>query len=173
MKECALRFDACGLRDCKPLFIRYIFVKDFMEQSVPSEEILRLHIPIFAKSTVVRHYVGRSVGPSVGPSVITSRFWAFRAKRRADFSYCPCPATILPLPTRTRLMLPCIRPCWLLNEVWILVDKQTPKRGIPQLVRVTTSRTNFDKKSLSKLFHLVGMRTDCGMPFIGVYLFIH
>ena len=26
-------------------------------------------------------------------------------------SYCPCPTTILPLPTRTRLMLPCIRPC--------------------------------------------------------------
>ena len=41
----------------------------------------------------------RSVGPSVGPSVITSRFWAFRAKRRADFSYCPYPATILPLPS--------------------------------------------------------------------------
>ena len=50
----------------------------------------------------------RSVGPSVRRSVITSRFWAFRAKRRADFSYCPCPSTILPLPTRTRLMLPCI-----------------------------------------------------------------
>ena len=48
---------------------------------------------------------------SVGWSVITSRFWALRAKTRADFSYCPCPATILPLPTRTRLMLPCIRPC--------------------------------------------------------------
>ena len=61
-------------------------------------------------------YVGRSVGQSVrwsvGPSVITSRFGGFRAKRRADFSYCPCPATILPLPTRTRLMLPCIRPCY-------------------------------------------------------------
>ena len=44
---------------------------------------------------------------AVGRSVITSRFWEFRAKRRADFSYCPCPATILPLPTRTRLMQPC------------------------------------------------------------------
>ena len=53
----------------------------------------------------------RLVSRSVGPSIITSRFWAFRAKGRADFSYCPCPATILPLPTRTRLMLPCIRPC--------------------------------------------------------------
>ena len=52
-----------------------------------------------------RHYVGPSVGPSVGQSVFTSRFWAFRAKRRADFSYCPCPANILPLPTRTRLIL--------------------------------------------------------------------
>ena len=56
--------------------------------------------------------VRRSVGLSVGLSVITSLFWAFRAKRRADFSYCPCPATILPLPTCTRLMLPCIRPCF-------------------------------------------------------------
>ena len=27
-------------------------------------------------------------------------------------SYCPCPTTVLPLPTRTRLMLPCIRPCF-------------------------------------------------------------
>ena len=44
-----------------------------------------------------------------GRSVITSCFWAFRAKRRADFSYCPCPAPILPLPTRTWLMLPYIR----------------------------------------------------------------
>ena len=60
----------------------------------------------------IRHYVGPSVGRSVGRSVITSHFWAFRAKRRADFSYCPCLATILPLPTRTRLMLPCIRPCF-------------------------------------------------------------
>ena len=57
-------------------------------------------------------YVTMSVRGSVRRSVITSRFWAFRARRRADFSYCPCPATILPLPTRTQLMLPCIRPCF-------------------------------------------------------------
>ena len=48
---------------------------------------------------------------SVGWSVNTSCFWAFRAKRRADFSYYPCPAPILPLPTRTQLMLPYIRTC--------------------------------------------------------------
>ena len=51
---------------------------------------------------------------SVGPSEITSLFQVFRAERRSDLSYCPCPTTILPLPTRTRLMLPCIRPCFLL-----------------------------------------------------------
>ena len=60
-------------------------------------------------------YVTMSVGPSVRPSVgrseITSLFSAFRAERSSDMSYCPCPTTILPLPTRTRLMLPCIRPC--------------------------------------------------------------
>ena len=59
----------------------------------------------------------RSVCPSIGRSIITSRFWAFRAKRRADFSYCPCPATILPLPNRTQLMLPCIQPCFSLNTL--------------------------------------------------------
>ena len=51
-----------------------------------------------------------SVGPSVRPSKITSLFQAYRAERRSDLSYCPCPATILPLPTRTQLMLLCIRP---------------------------------------------------------------
>ena len=32
-------------------------------------------------------------------------------------SFCPCPTTILPLLTRTRLMLPCIRPCCLTIEL--------------------------------------------------------
>ena len=41
-----------------------------------------------------------------------SLFWAFRAEWRSDLSYCPCPTTILPLPTRMRLMLPCIRLCF-------------------------------------------------------------
>ena len=70
--------------------------------------------------------VRRSVRPSVRPSVgrkslrFASLFSAFRAERRSDLSYCPCPTTILPLPTRTRLMLPCIRPCSLLifHVVW-------------------------------------------------------
>ena len=57
----------------------------------------------------------RSVGPLVRRSVrrseITSLFSAFRAERRSDLSYCPCLTTILSLPTRTRLMLLCIRPC--------------------------------------------------------------
>ena len=61
----------------------------------------------------VRWLVGRLVGRSV-------RFWAFRAKRK-DFSYCPCPATILPLPTRMWLMLPCIQPCFSLNT--LLLDQ--------------------------------------------------
>ena len=38
-------------------------------------------------------YVTMLVRRLVGPSVITSRFWLFRAKGRADFSY------ILPLPS--------------------------------------------------------------------------
>ena len=37
----------------------------------------------------------------------------FRADRRSVLSYGPCPTTILPLPTRTQMMLPCIRPCFL------------------------------------------------------------
>ena len=37
-----------------------------------------------------------------------SVFWA----ERFDLSYCPCPTTILPLPTRMLLMLSCIRPCF-------------------------------------------------------------
>merc|ERR1712212_495733 len=65
-------------------------------------------------------YVGPSVRwsarllvrPLVRPSEITLLFQAYRAERRSDLSYCPCPVTILPLPTRTRLMLPCIQPCW-------------------------------------------------------------
>ena len=59
-------------------------------------------------------YVTMSVGRSVGPSVITSRFWAFRAERRAYLSCCPCPDVILPLPTHMMsyiqpyLTLPCV-----------------------------------------------------------------
>merc|ERR1712087_858143 len=49
-----------------------------------------------------------SVGLSVGPSEITLLFLAFRAERRSDLSYCPCPTTVLLLPTHTQLMLPCI-----------------------------------------------------------------
>ena len=60
---------------------------------------------------------------SVGWSVNTSCFWAFRAKRRADFSYCPCPANILP-PTRTQLMLPCIRPCYCYQYLEMLLLRQ-------------------------------------------------
>ena len=60
----------------------------------------------------IRHYVGPSVRWLVGRSEITSLFQVFRAERRSVLSYCPCPTTILPLPTRTRLMLPCIRPCY-------------------------------------------------------------
>ena len=58
-------------------------------------------------------YVTMSVGPSVRPKSLCSAllFSVFWAERRLDLSYCPCPTTILPLPTRTRLMLPCIRPC--------------------------------------------------------------
>ena len=77
--------------------------------------------------------VSRSVGPSVRRSVITSRFWAFRAERRANLSYCPCPDAILPLPTRTRLMLPCIRPCFLINTHFLglrlIVFKKFPFSG--------------------------------------------
>ena len=55
----------------------------------------------------------RSVGRSeITLSEITSLFWTFRAEWRSDLSYCPCPTTILPLPTRTQQMLPCIRPCF-------------------------------------------------------------
>ena len=79
-------------------------------------EAVGFHARFLVACTQLYTSLCRLVGPSVRrfvrPSVITSRFWAFRAKRRAEFSYCPCPATILPLPTRTRLMLPCIRPCW-------------------------------------------------------------
>ena len=66
----------------------------------------------------------RSVVLSVCPSVRPKSLSFFR---RLEFnrdqirallrleSYCPCPTTILPLPTRTQLMLPCIRPCSQLN----------------------------------------------------------
>ena len=47
----------------------------------------------------------------IRPSVITLPFQAFGAEKRTDLSYCPCPTTIMPLPTRTRLMLSCIQPC--------------------------------------------------------------
>ena len=57
-------------------------------------------------------YITMSVHPSVGLSVITSHFWAIRAERRADLSYFPWPGGILPLSTRTRLILSCIRPCF-------------------------------------------------------------
>ena len=71
---------------------------------------------------------------SVRQSVITSRFWAFRAERRAYFSYCPCPATILPLPTRTRLMLPCIRPCsFLLFSDTIYSPTPWTSRDVPDV----------------------------------------
>ena len=69
-----------------------------------------------------------SVGRSVCPLVITSRFWAFRAKRRAYLSYCPCPDNILPLPTRTRLMLPCIRPCSIEVSVRGQISKENQSR---------------------------------------------
>ena len=64
-------------------------------------------------------YVTMSVRRSVGPSVRRkslrpkSLFWVFRAEWRSDLSYCPCPTTIQPLPTRTQLMLPCIQPCFI------------------------------------------------------------
>ena len=73
-----------------------------------------LYVTILVGSSIrpsVGPSVGRSVGRLVGPSVITSRFCTFRAERRAGLSYCPCLSAILPLPTGTRLMLPCIRPC--------------------------------------------------------------
>ena len=59
---------------------------------------------------LVGRSVRRSVYPSVRPSEITLLFQVFRAERRSDLSYCPCPTNILPLPTRTRLKLPCIQP---------------------------------------------------------------
>ena len=64
---------------------------------------------VFSRVHVLCRFM--SVGPSVCPSEITSLFQAFRDERRSDLSYCPCPTTTLILPTLTRLMLPCIRPC--------------------------------------------------------------
>ena len=73
----------------------------------------RVHATLYVTMSV-RRSVCPSVGPSVGRKSLRSKsfFWAFRAEWRSDLSYCPCPTTILPLPTRTRLMLPCIRPCF-------------------------------------------------------------
>ena len=96
------------------------------------------HLVLFFSSSFLvactRLYTSLSVHPSVCPSVITSRFWAFIAKRRADFSYCPCPATILPLPTRTRLMLPCIRPCYVVKNHFLLFSWATLKSYIKKTV---------------------------------------
>ena len=107
---------------CSSLSIYFLFL---LRQSISLYNVFsRVHATL---------YVTMSVGPSVGPSVITSRFWAFRANRRADFSYCPCPATILPLPTRTRLMLPCIRPWFLTGEI------KWKRRRITRKVELWTS----------------------------------
>ena len=74
---------------------------------------------VFSQFLVACTRLYTSLCRSVGWSKITSRFWAFRAKRRTDFSFCP--ATILPLPTHTWLMLPCIRPCFSLKT--LLLDQ--------------------------------------------------
>ena len=76
----------------------------------------RVHATLYVTMSV-RRSVRRSVRWSVCRSEITSLFLAFGAEGRSDLTYCPCPTTILPMPTRTRLMLPCIWPCF----IWIFV----------------------------------------------------
>ena len=46
-----------------------------------------IDIHLFFSCVHATHYVGRSVGPSK----ITLHFQTFRAERRSDLSYCPCP----------------------------------------------------------------------------------
>ena len=64
----------------------------------------------------VRRSVGRLVGRSVGPHFTFFICFTFLTspllpKWSSDLKYGPCPPA-RPLPTRTRLRQPCIRPCF-------------------------------------------------------------
>ena len=90
------------------------FVAGSCVKFAPTKSKIRNRYLLFLVACT-RHYTSlcRSVRPSVRPKSLrfASLFSTFSGKRRSDLSYCPCPTTILLLPTRTRLMLPCIRPC--------------------------------------------------------------
>ena len=94
----------------------------------------RLVSPSICQSIHLKRYPNHITAPAPSHTVMYC-FCAFRAERRANLSYCPCPSAILPLSTRTWLMLPCIRPCYFYkNLVYKNVEAQiskSPKRAVP------------------------------------------
>ena len=113
--------------------------------------------------------VRRSVGPSVRPKSLrfASLFSAFRGKRRSDLSYCPSPTTILPLPTRTRLMLPCIRPCFLKikyfcwHRIFFLIFHLRRREEVGVSINLTVSGSEiYTEGSLDISLHF-GMKKCC------------
>ena len=120
-----------------------------------------------------------SVSRSVGPSVITSHFWAFRAETRANLSYCPCPDAILPLLTRTRLMLSCIRPCFLLYDRSLL-DESTSK-GIDRLIETRTvlerlrsidHKLRYQVEKLVRAANVNAQGKFCDVDFCRMYVYM-
>ena len=108
--------------------------------------------------------VGWLVSQLVGRSIITSRFCAFRAKKRADLSYCPCPDAILPLPTGTRLMLSCIRPCFFSVSFCLSISQYFPLLSSSETNRKKKKNKPWKKKSqirrrLSNWTHVKGAAT--------------